>query len=445
MLRPKVSRAVLALMCAMSFILYLDRVNLSAAAGLIRDDLHLSNTNVGLVFAAFAYTYALCQVIGGWVSDRFGAKLTLVTCASIWIVATVATGLAGGLASLFGARLLLGIGEGAALPAQARALTNWFPSNRRGFVQGLTHSFSRLGNAITPPLIALLVGYSSWRVSFLAVAALTLVWVVVYAWYFTDDPRKHRHMTAEQETQLPPVRQSAVEATREPTPWRRLLKRIAPTMLVYFCYGWTGWLFFTWLPTFFMHGRGLDLKSSAMFSAGVFLSGVVGNTAGGVLSDRVLKRTRNVVAARRNVIICAFLGALVFLAPVMVVKSLPVMAACMSLSFFFLEMTIGPIWAVPMDISPRHVGVASGLVNAGSAVAGIFTPIVFGLIVDRTGSWTLPFAGSLGLLALGIVATFFMRPDIPLDAARAHPDLADINAGGELRFAENLTPRESNR
>ena len=79
--RPKVSRTILAIMCAMSFIMYLDRVNLSAAAGLIRDDLHLSNTNVGLVFAAFAYTYAICQVIGGWVSDRFGAKLTLVTCA----------------------------------------------------------------------------------------------------------------------------------------------------------------------------------------------------------------------------------------------------------------------------------------------------------------------------------------------------------------------------
>ncbi|SMG59916.1 MFS transporter [Paraburkholderia susongensis] len=440
--RPKVSRAVLALMCAMSFIMYLDRVNLSAAAGLIRDDLHLSNTNVGLVFAAFAYTYTLCQVIGGWVSDRFGAKLTLVTCASIWIVATVATGLAGGLVSLFGARLLLGIGEGAALPAQARALTNWFPAHKRGFVQGLTHSFSRLGNAITPPLIALLVAYSSWRVSFFAVGALTFVWVLVYAWYFIDDPRKHRHMTAQEEAQLPPARKTDVEATREPTPWRRLLKRIGPTMLVYFCYGWTGWLFFTWLPTFFMHGRGLDLKSSAMFSAGVFLSGVVGNTAGGVLSDRVLKRTRNVVAARRNVIIGAFLGALVFLAPVMIVKSLPVMAACMSLSFFFLEMTIGPIWAVPMDITPQHVGVASGLVNAGSAIAGIFTPIVFGLVVDRTGSWTLPFAGSLALLAVGIVATFFMRPDIPLDTANAQ---ADISSSDELRFAENLTPRESNR
>jgi nitrate/nitrite transporter NarK len=196
-------------------------------------------------------------------------------------------------------------------------------------------------------------------------------------------------------------------------------------MIVYFCYGWTGWLFFTWLPSFFMHGRGLDLKSSALFSAGVFLSGVVGNTAGGVLSDRILKRTRNVVAARRNVIIGAFFGALVFLAPVMVVKSLPLTAACMSLSFFFLEMTIGPIWAVPMDIAPKHVGVASGLVNAGAAVAGIFTPVVFGLVVDRTGSWTLPFAGSIGLLSIGTVMTFFMRPDIPLDASSDSFDAED--------------------
>ena len=212
-----------------------------------------------------------------------------------------------------------------------------------------------------------------------------------------------------------------------------LLKRIGPTMIVYFCYGWTGWLFFTWLPTFFMHGRGLDLKSSALFSAGVFLSGVVGNTAGGVLSDRILKRTGNVVAARRNMIIIAFLGALVFLAPVLFVKSLPIMAASMSLSFFFLEMTIGPIWAVPMDITPKHVGIASGLVNAGSAVAGIFSPIVFGFVVDHTGSWTLPFAGSLGLLAIGIVMTFFMRPDIALEPGIGSTDVARER---ELELAE---------
>ncbi|MGZ2745817.1 MFS transporter [Burkholderia stagnalis] len=412
--RPRVGRSVLALMCAMSFIMYLDRVNLSASAGVIRDDLHLSNTGIGVVFAAFAYTYAICQVLGGWASDRYGAKRTLLACATVWIVATVATGLAGGLVSLFCARMLLGIGEGAALPAQARALTNWFPAGRRGFVQGLTHSFSRLGNAVTPPLVAFVVAIASWRASFIAAGALTAIWVIVYAWYFADDPRRHRHMSADEAADLPPVRAAADAHTRVRTPWRRLLARIAPTMAVYFCYGWTGWLFFTWLPTFFMHGRGLDLKQSALFSAGVFLSGVVGNTVGGVLSDRVLKRTGDVVAARRNVIIVAFVGALVFLAPVMFVKSLTLTAASMSLSFFFLEMTIGPIWAVPMDITPQHVGVASGLVNAGSAIAGIFTPIVFGFVVDRTGSWTLPFIGSIALLVLGIAMTFLMRPDIPL-------------------------------
>jgi MFS family permease len=430
--RPKVTRSVLALMCAMSFIMYLDRVNLSAAAGLIRDDLHLSNTDIGLVFGAFAWTYAICQVIGGWFSDRFGAKTTLMLCATIWIIATVATGVAGGVASLFCARMLLGVGEGAALPAQARALVNWYPASKRGFVQGLTHSFSRLGNALTPPLIAILVAVASWRASFLLVGALTAVWVIVYAWYFADDPRKHRHITAEEVADLPPEVKGEIETTREPTPWGRLLKRIGPTMLVYFCYGWTGWLFFTWLPTFFMHGRGLDLKSSALFSAGVFLSGVVGNTAGGVISDRILKRTGNVVAARRNMIIVAFLGALVFLAPVMVVKSLPIMAACMSLSFFFLEMTIGPIWAVPMDITPRHVGIASGLVNAGSAIAGIFSPIVFGFVVDKTGSWTLPFLGSLGLLAVGIGATFFMRPDIVLDRGAGQGDETNATSNGQV-------------
>jgi len=106
----------------------------------------------------------------------------------------------------------------------------------------------------------------------------------------------------------------------------------------------------------------------------------------------------------------------------------------MSLSFFFLEMTIGPIWAVPMDITPKHVGIASGLVNAGSAIAGIFSPIVFGFVVDHTGSWTLPFAGSVGLLAIGIVMTFFMRPDIALDQG-ADPD--DETRHG-LKLADRL-------
>ncbi|KAF1046473.1 MAG: putative sulfoacetate transporter SauU [Herbaspirillum frisingense] len=121
-----VQKYMLAIFCAMSFILYLDRVNLAAAAGPIKDELGLSNTTLGVAFSAFGYTYAVFQIIGGWFADKLGAKKTLIVCGSIWVVATIATGFVSGLASLVLARLLLGIGEGAALPAQARAIANWF-------------------------------------------------------------------------------------------------------------------------------------------------------------------------------------------------------------------------------------------------------------------------------------------------------------------------------
>ncbi|WP_413733899.1 MFS transporter [Sodalis sp. RH21] len=422
-LNIKKSSKILALFCAMSFLMYIDRVNLSASAGLIKNELGLNNTELGIIFSAFAYTYAIFQIIGGWFCDRFGARKTLIICGSIWVVATVATGFVGGFISLFLARLLLGVGVGAALPSQARAITFWFKREKRGFVQGITHSFSRFGNAVTPPLIAALVLLHSWRFAFIATGVVTLVWLALWIYHFRDDPRQSKGISAEELADMPPSEATAKPKIRQQTPWGALLKRMGPTMGVYFCYGWTGWLFFTWLPTFFLHGRNLDLKQSALFTAGVFLSGVVGNTVGGLISDRILKRTGSVVAARRNVIIFSFLSALLLLVPVIYSQSLPIITICLSLAFFCLELTIAPIWAVPMDITPKYVGIASGMMNAGSAIAGIISPILFGLIIDKTGNWSLPFYGSIALLIVGIGLTFFMRPDIPLQEAGQ-----DINA-----------------
>ncbi|EEZ1298379.1 MFS transporter, partial [Escherichia coli] len=373
--------------------------------------LGLSNTELGVIFSAFAYTYAVFQIIGGWFVDRLGSRRMIIFCGIIWVIATMATGFVGGFISLFLARLLLGVGEGAALPSQARAITYWFKPQQRGFVQGVTHSFSRLGNAITPPIIVALVAFWSWRGAFISLAIVTFIWLISWIISYKDDPRDHSGMTEEELEGVPIFEKKDLKVKAEPTPWRALIKRMGPTMGVYFCYGWTSWLFFTWLPTFFMHGRGMDLKSSALFTAGVFLSGVVGNTVGGVISDKVLKMTGNLVAARRNVILFSFISVLFLLVPVINTDSLLIMTICLSVAFFCLELTIGPIWAVPMDITPKYVGIASGLMNAGSAVAGIISPIVFGIIIDKTGNWSLPFYGSVALLIIGIFLTFFMRPD----------------------------------
>ncbi|MCJ2121137.1 MFS transporter [Methylobacterium sp. J-077] len=406
---------VLLLLSVMSFLLYVDRVNLSTAASSIQSELGLTHTQLGLAFSAFAYSYAIFQIVGGWISDRLGSRITLLVCGAIWVVATVSTGFVGGFSALLGIRFLLGLGEGAALPAAGRALTNWTPKSKRGLAQGITHSCSRLGNAVTPPLVAALILALSWRSSFVILGFATAVWVVAWWLYFRDDPRTHRGVVPSDLADVPPYALS--NGTADRVPWMALVRRMTPTMIVYFCYGWTGWLFFTWLPLFFKHGYSLNIKDSAILSSGVFFAGVAGDTIGGIISDRVYQRTGSLAAARARVILVSLLGAAAFLVPVLFTKDLTWIAVFLSCAFFMIELTIGPIWAVPMDVAPRYAGTASGLMNAGSAVAGIISPILFGLIIDATQNWTLPFVGSIGLLLVGAAATFWIKPHVQVASA----------------------------
>jgi MFS family permease len=414
MRRVSVSNTVLLIICLMYLILYVDRVNISTAAPLIKADLGLSNTELGLVFSAFAYPYALFQLIGGYIGDRFGARRTLFVSGLIVCASTAATGAVGGLASLFAARLALGIGEGATFPTATRAMAAWVPERNWGFAQGITHSSARIGNALTPPLIAALIGLVSWRGAFLVLALLSLVWVLVWLRYFRDVPTSPP-LTADELATLPA--QGRREAT-EAVPWFKLFRRMLPVTAVDFCYGWTLWLFLSWIPSFFYQNYHQNLTQSAFYSAGVFLAGVIGDTLGGVLSDRILKRTGNRAAARRNVIVAGMLGGFLFLLPVMLVDDVNVAAVSLAAAFFAVELVVAPIWAVPMDIAPGYSGSASGMMNFGFGVAGIISPLVFGYLIDRTGSWTLPFAGSIGLLLLGAALAFRMHPDKPFELPR---------------------------
>jgi MFS family permease len=411
MRRLSVSNTVLLIICLMYLILYVDRVNISTAAPLIKADLNLSNTQLGLVFSAFAYPYALFQLIGGYFGDKFGARRTLFVSGLIVCAATAATGAVGGMASLFAARLALGIGEGATFPTATRAMAAWVPERNWGFAQGITHSCARIGNAVTPPLIAWLVFLVSWRGAFVVLALLSLVWVLVWVRYFRDVPTAPP-LTVEELATLP-VRSRANPT--ESVPWFKLFRRMLPVTAVDFCYGWTLWLFLSWIPSFFYQNYHQNLTQSAFYSAGVFLAGVIGDTLGGVLSDRILHRTGDRAAARRNVIVPGMLGGFLFLIPVMLVDDVNVAAASLAAAFFFVELVVAPIWAVPMDIAPKYSGSASGMMNFGFGVAGIISPLVFGYLIDRTGSWTLPFAGSIGLLLLGAGLAFRMHPDRPFE------------------------------
>ncbi len=401
-------RVVLLLLCAMYFMFFLDRVNISTLGPLIKTDLIINNTQLGLAFSVFSIPYALFQLVGGVIGDRFGARLTLTVCCAIVGISTLLTGAVGGLTSLLAARLALGFGEGAGFPTATRAMANWTPQGSWGFAQGIVHSFSRIANAVTPPLVVVLLGFVSWRGVFSILGFASLAWLVVWGWFFRDYPRDHPAITPADLATLP-SRERATQGVR--VPWLALARHILPVTIVDFCYGWTLWLFLSWIPTFFLENYHLNLQASALFSGGVLLAGVIGDTAGGVATDRILRKTGNVVLARRSVIATGFAGGFIFLLPVVLIHDLTAAAICLSLAFFFAELVVAPIWSVPMDMTPRYAGTASGMMNFGFGVAGLISPSSFGYLVDRTGSWVIPFVGSIALLLLGAILACRLRPD----------------------------------
>ena len=417
--RPTASETVLGLLCLMYLITYVDRVNIATAASEIRRELTLSNTQLAFVLSAFGYPYIVFQIFGGWVGDRVGPRRTLFLCGLIWSAATVLTGFTGSLTTLFLARILIGVGEGATFPVATRAMQAWTPPGRRGFAQGITHAFARLGNALTPPLVAWLIAVVTWRGSFVVLGCVSLLWVVAWVWYFRDVPSEHGSITPAELERLPNGGRRPGVGERPAVPWRRLAARMWPVSLVYFCYGWTLWMYLNWLPSYFLHQHNLQLGRSALFSSAVFSAGVGGDYLGGVLSDRILRRTGDVRKARCRLVLWAFLASFVCVLPIFMTHDLTIVVMSLAAAFFFAEIAIGPMWAIPMDIAPQYSGTASGFMNTGSALAAVLSPLAFGFIIDATGNWNLPFAGSMGLLLAGAALTFTMHPERPFEGSGA--------------------------
>jgi sugar phosphate permease len=332
-MRPfKASNTVLGLLCVMYFITYVDRVNLGAAADSIQTEFELTNLQLGWLLSAFAYPYLILQVAGTWVGDHYGPRRVLVVCGIIWAGATILTGFAWSFWSLIVFRLLLGLGEGVTFPTATRAMRSWLAPSRYGFAQGITHSFSRLGVTVTPPIVLFLIVFVGWRGAFVAVGLISLLWVLAWGWYFRDNPKDHPSITEEELSQLP-VYEPRGKDEKRIVPFWPLVCRIWPVTLTYFCYGWSLWLYLNWIPLFFLNNHNLDIKNTAIFAASVFFAGFVGDAAGGMLSDAIYRRTNNVKFARLSVIVLGFLGTLISLTPLIFTRDVTVVVLSLSAGF----------------------------------------------------------------------------------------------------------------
>ena len=409
---------ILLLISVMYLITYLDRVNISTAAPLISKEFGFDKVTMGYIFSAFVWAYALFQVPGGWLSDRFGARRVLGTVVAYWSIMTAATGLAFSAGSFVAVRFLFGIGEAGAFPGATRAMQLWYPRRERGFVQGITHSASRAGAAIAPPIVLLIMVNLGWRWAFLICGAVGLLWSLWWSISYRNLPEEHTLVNrAELESirGLDPsgaVNPPAIEKQTS-VPWATLLRsaNMWAIMCAYFTYVYCLWIFLTWLTTYLIDVRHFTLLKGGLLASLPLWAGVVGDTAGGLATDWLLKRTGSAKIARRAVAIVGLLGCAACIVPAALTEDAYTAVFGLTASMFFLECTIGPSWAVPMDTGGKYSGTVSGMMNMAGNFGGAISPIVFGALAQG-GNWQAPFIVAAGLLVAGAaVWAFWLDPD----------------------------------
>lgn len=374
--RGKIRWIVIGLAFAAIAINYIDRANLSVALPYLKKDLHLDPAVSGLILGAFFWTYSLGQIPLGPLADRVGARVMFPFAVAWWSIFTAATVLARGFASLFGLRLLLGLGEAGAFPAATRAVEEWFPKRERGLASGIYDSGARGGTLLSVPLVTALIAALGWRGSFLVTGGLGIIWVVVWLWFYRS-PAKHRWLSQ--------AERRYIEAGGGRTPgrrdrsnirWRDLARsRTVWGMAVGFaCQSYVIYFFITWFPSYLVDARGFNLLKLGFWGTLPGLVAFGGNFLGGWASDALIRRGHNVTFARKTCIVIGLLASSV-IGLAGVVANAGAALALLSFSFAGVTFATSSIVALPADLAPdtgRSVaGAIQGFQNGVANLAGI--------------------------------------------------------------------------
>lgn len=412
------------------FINYLDRVNLSVAAKSISDTYQLSPIDMGYIFSAFLWTYLICLIPMGLVADRFGGRAVTYTTLGLWSLAGIWTGAAASYGSLFASRLILGIGESASYPVGGKIIREWSPASERGMASAFLNCGAHAGLCIGSVVVGALIVQFGWRESFYITGALgialALAWFVFYrrpeqaAWLSPTE----RQLILGQRGEIT-QRLSANMTQSEAL--KTLLK--SPSMwalaLTQGCAGYTLYLFMTWLPSYLVATRGMDVLKTSLFSAIPYGVAAILGLAIGWFSDRLLKESRARNAERRKLVAVLLLLSAVILATPFV-SSIWVIEALISLSLACVASAMAMNIALTADLLPDGGcnGVATSLLIMGGNLFGTAAPIVTGYVVAATGG----FAGAFliaGVLLLGgalIILTGARNPIRSTEAVAAPQD-----------------------
>ncbi len=378
---------VLAVLCLLSGILYLDRICISAALDSIQIDLKLSNTDASYVLMAFTLAYGLFEVPTGRWGDLWGARRVLTRISLWWSLFTALTGACTGLWTLVGVRFLFGAGEAGAFPNVARVMSRWFPDEERGRAQGVLLAASQIGGALAPFLAAVLILNIGWRWTFAAFAGVGAVWAAGFWSWFRDDPATHPAVNAAEVERI--GRRATASVVDSPIPWAATVRNpsVRFLSLIMACVSFNSYIYFSWYPKYLGAGRGIAATEAGLMASMVLAFAAAGTFTGGCILDRVVQGGST--AGRRRLGGGACFSASALLGCALSTQDPWLAALFCALSCFATQLTQTMWWSCAIGISGRHVGALFGLMNSVGVFGAMSSQFLAGAIADwlvRAGS-----------------------------------------------------------
>ncbi len=389
---------VLILLVVSVAINYLDRGVLSVSAPILQRELTLSPTEMGLLFSAFFWSYAVFQLVAGWLVDRYEVKHILSAGFLVWCLATASVGWITGFGWLLASRVILGVGESVAYPAYSHILARDFAEGRRGLANALVDAGSKLGPALSTLAGGLLVGRFGWRALFLGMGLGGLLWLIPWILIAPSGDRAAKAEVRERPT-------SMMEILRRREAWG--------TCVGMFSLGYVWYFLLSWLPSYLVNARGFSMHSMAVLGSLPFGAMACTSVLGGWLSDWLIRRGHSATRVRKTFVTSGLLLCCVTLLPAAVVRSpeqcvMLLVISCAALGFFTSN-----VWAITQTLAgPKAAGSWTGVQNAIGNLGGVISPLLTGVVVARTGSYYLAFATASVMLVLGAGSYLFLVGEV---------------------------------
>jgi MFS family permease len=366
----------------LAFVLYLDRICIAKAAPSITKELKLSGAQMGLVFSAFTLAYGLFEIPTGHWADRIGSRRVLTRISLWWSLFTALTGACGNFGSLLVVRFLFGAGEAGAYPNAARIFARWFPAHERGRAQGMLQFAALIGGAAAPVMAAYMIAAVGWRATFAIFGSIGVIWAAAFVVWFRDSPAEHRRVN---DAELALIGTSHAKSHEHSAiPWKAVLNNRSILMLgiIMTCASCNSYIYFSWFPTYLEKGREVTSERAGWLSTFVLVGAAAGNLGGGWLADRIMRKSRNPMRARRWMGTTAYVLGAGLLMIGMLLDSAEATSTWLAISCLVLQSTLANWWSCAIEVSGRHVGALFGLMNGMGVFGAMASQFFFGFFSD---------------------------------------------------------------